>query len=395
MTTTPADHDQAHITLTAPIAFAGGGTGGHIYPALAINEQLSPEPATPPPLFIHSTRHIDRTILEPTNLPHAPIPATTLSLHPAKLLAFARAWKPAVNAARELLTTHGTRAVVLMGGFVTAPAAAAAKSLNIPTLLVNLDAVPGKANRLAARTATRIVSAAQSSSVPASWEPIPPIVRKAATPNKDPESARATLGLEPHHHTLLVTGGSQGATGINNMMARLAPDIAALNKRLQSEGQTPWQIIHLAGPDRAEPVKAAYRQHNINAAVHELLDDMASAWAAASLALSRAGASSVAEAWASHTPALFLPYPHHKDNHQALNAAPLVNAGAALLRTDHDDTTRNATDAGRVLLSILEPPHENLHAMHHAAQSLPPADGARRAARIVAQLAAENATKPT
>ena len=273
-----------------------------------------------------------------------------------------------------------------MGGFVTAPAAAA-KSLDIPTLLVNLDAVPGKANRLAAHTATRIVSAAQSSSVPASWQSIPPIVRKAALPHTDAQTARTKLGLQPQHHTLLVTGGSQGATGINNMMIRLAPEIATLNERLNAAGRNPWQIIHLAGPKHAETVRAAYAQHNINAAVHELLTDMASAWAAASLALSRAGASSVAEAWASRTPALLLPYPHHKDNHQALNAAPLTKAGAAILRTDHDDTTRNATDAGRVLLSLLQQPNQDLEAMQNAAQGLPTADGARRAAQIVAELA--------
>ena len=155
--------------------------------------------------------------------------------------------------------------------------------------------------------------------------------------------AAARLGIDPHLHTLVVTGASLGALTINEAMLALAGTIT-LNG---------WQILHLAGRDHGEQVRRGYREKNIAARVIDFTADMADVWAVADLAISRSGASSCAELTACGVPSILMPYPFHKDLHQRANAKVLADAGAAVLMDDEKDARKNADKLRPILESLL------------------------------------------
>jgi len=367
--------------MSQPAAFfAGGGTGGHIFPGIAIAEELA---AALPGLRTHSicsTRPGDAAMLGGLSKPFTPIPAQPFGLRPRTLLRFAAHWGESVRAVRHLIRTHretGPVVVVALGGFVAAPAAQAARAERCPILLVNLDAVPGRANRWISRFATKTLTAAQAAGT--DWEYIRPIVRAAARAPGDRAHCRRLLGLDPVRPTLLVTGASLGARTINEFLAAF----------VQSHGQAlregGWQVFHQTGQGGDEAAREAYTRAEIPAVVVPFSDLMGAAWGAADCAVSRCGAGSVAEAWCNRTPTLFLPYPHHKDQHQRINALPLVERGAAILETDHANAPRTMEAAGPALLKLM------LESDFRAARSasllaLGPPDGAQRAASAVVEL---------
>jgi UDP-N-acetylglucosamine--N-acetylmuramyl-(pentapeptide) pyrophosphoryl-undecaprenol N-acetylglucosamine transferase len=265
--------------------------------------------------------------------------------------------------------------MVAMGGFVSAPAVIAARAERIPIVLVNLDASPGKANRFVARLAGRIFSTYPDAFGPSrSVIGIAPIVRSNAIAHEDQSAARAALGLRSDLPTLVVLGGSQGARTINRCLAELARREPSL-----FEG---WQVFHQTGElsdaDRSS-LESAYAEHSVSALIVPLSSDMSRVWASADLALCRAGAGTVAEVWANAVPAVFLPYPYHRDEHQRLNAAPLEHAGGARIVRDQIDAGANA-DTLAPLLSELVHDASPLHTMRASLRNLGPADGAARVA---------------
>src|SRR5690606_27573275 len=135
---------------------------------------------------------------------------------------------------------------------------------------------------------------------------------------------------------------------INELMIELAATHADLFHQ--------WQIHHLAGRGQDVPVRSAYEQHGIRAVVSEFLDHMGLAWGAADLAISRAGASSVAEVAVNAVPSIFLPYPHHADMHQQHNAQPLADAGGAVILQDAVDAPKNAAAVAPVLRELMSDP---------------------------------------
>jgi UDP-N-acetylglucosamine--N-acetylmuramyl-(pentapeptide) pyrophosphoryl-undecaprenol N-acetylglucosamine transferase len=214
--------------------------------------------------------------------------------------------------------------VVALGGFVAPPVVAAAVRRGVPVDLLNLDAVAGKANRWIAARATRVFSAVESD-LDLSATPVGVPLRRAVLADRAPEEARLALGLDPSRSTLLVTGASQGARSIDRFMTTLL-----VERPSAFDG---WQVVHLAGGE-VDGLQDAYARAGVAATVRPFLDEMGLAWAAADLAISRGGASSVAEIAASRTPSLILPYPWHKDRHQARNAATLEAAGAVMILDD-------------------------------------------------------------
>jgi len=186
------------------------------------------------------------------------------------------------------------------------------------------------------------------------WTPVGPIVRAAAQPLQPVADARRSLGLEPDRPTLLVTGGSQGARSVN---AFITAHLAA-HADLWRRGR--WQALHLCGPQDVSPLQAAYTAADVHAIVTPFLDAMGLAWAAADVHVGRAGAATVAEIWGARTPSLLFPYPYHKDQHQARNAAPLVAEGIAHLAHDHIDARANleahADALARLMQTAATPP---------------------------------------
>ena len=178
------------------------------------------------------------------------------------------------------------------------------------------------------------------------WTEIPPIVRRDAMAPGDGAECRRMLGLDPDRPTVLVCGGSQGARSINLFMAAFVDRHRDLLR--------PWQVIHQCGDKDEDDVRYAYEASSVPALVTPFLDPMGPAWGAADLAVSRAGAGSVGEAWANRVPTIFMPYPFHKDQHQKRNAAVLVEAGGAVVVEDRIEAGANAERAaGEALRRLL------------------------------------------
>lgn len=363
------------MDATRAFLFAGGGTGGHLFPGLAIAERLGElEPVSS--RFVCSTRDIDRSILEAERVEFEPIGASPFGVRPKAAARFLQSWRPAVKAGRasiaRLRESAGEVQVVAMGGFVAAPVVAAARAERVPVTLVNLDAAPGKANRWIAGRVDRIVTATPIERP--GWEIVGPIVRRGALSRGPSQHCRLRLGLDPDRPTLLITGASQGAASVNGMMLELV--------RTQRSAFDGWQIVHQTGRDDEERVRAAYAAAGVVAEVRAFFREMGEVWGAADLAVTRGGAGSIAEAWANRVPSLVLPYPFHKDRHQRLNAEPLARAGGAILVEDRVDPSRNAAEAGARLVELLGDGAER-SAMRQRLAQMGPTDGADRVARIL------------
>ncbi len=327
--------------------FAGGGTGGHIYPAIAVAEKIA---ALKPGSAIHffiSSRDIDKLILDSTLFEYTVLPAAGFSVRPADLLGFCRGFFGSCRLARDLLTAAANPVVVGVGGFVAAPACWTAHKLHVPIALLNVDIIPGRANKLIARWADRIFAQFDDT---AKYFPKAGVKFTAVgcplrsgfdAPNA--EKAKAELGLDAGKKILLITGASSGSQNINRAICSLLPK---LNSFADS-----WQIVHLTGRANFDEVKAGYAEARIAHKVTDYYDDMADLLAAADLLIGRSGAVSVAEYAAMGVPSICMPYPYHKDMHQYLNAGKLVEAGAAVIVDDVSDEA----DRAQWLWEELEP----------------------------------------
>ncbi len=371
------------------VIFAGGGTGGHLYPAIAISEQLSDRSDSVDSHFVCSTRPLDAKLLSEEGVEFTPVAARPFALSPLRLAEFVRTWPSVVRACRRVIASlreRGPVVVVAMGGFVSAPAASAARKASVPLMLVNLDATPGKANRWVAKRSDRVFTAAEPEGGGyATWERVRPIVRWAAIADGDRPFCRRELGLDPDKPLLLVTGASQGARSINAMMVRML--------QTQPSRFMGWQVIHQCGPATLggggefdeSAIVAAYAKAGVPAMIRPLFREMGRVWGAADVAISRCGAGSVAEAWANRVPSVFLPYPYHKDEHQRKNAIPLERAGGAVIVKDHVDAAANEGEAGSVLLGLMDEP-EKREAMTRRLRELGPPDGAGVVAEAILRL---------
>ncbi|MBX3386392.1 MAG: UDP-N-acetylglucosamine--N-acetylmuramyl-(pentapeptide) pyrophosphoryl-undecaprenol N-acetylglucosamine transferase [Phycisphaeraceae bacterium] len=379
--------------------FAGGGTGGHLFPALAIAEQLEAlSGGAAQRVFLCSDRALDAKILSAEGVEFVASPAKPIARSVRGVIRFVSSWGPALRQARSLVrerTRDGRRPVVVaMGGFVAAPAAQGARAEGAPVVMVNLDAVPGKANRWIAwgvgehgRVFTSIaVAEGHGPRSARGWTVVPPIVRKGAIAREDAAACRRALGLEAGAPTLMVTGGSQGAASINRLVGAMLDD-AALSAKFSG-----WQVLHQTGDakrdESASRIADRYAARGVRAVVSEFVGgaEMAKWWGSASLAVARAGANTVAEAWANRVPTVFLPYPYHRDEHQKHNAAGLVGVGGAWLAKDRIEPEANMRDAGALLAGLMGE-HERIARAREALSALPAADGAERIARALLELA--------
>ena len=372
------EETKASGSLAPVIMLAGGGTGGHISPGLAIAERIRALDPTARMIFACSARPIDASMLSESEAEFSAIRAEPFSMDPRRLIRFLVGLRRARKDAAALIRKCRPSWVVSLGGFVTPPVVAAARNAGVPVLLVNLDATPGRANRMVARFATRTVSAVPVPSIPNfAREIIGMPIRRIAIAPASVELCRAELGLDPAVRVLLITGASQGAQSLNELAVQLA--------RTHSGRFRDWQVLHLCGANPLGGVaryERAWRESGVRAAVIPFMHRIGLAWGAADLALSRAGASSVAEAQANQIPTIFAPYPYHKDLHQRENAMPLVLAGAAAMELDQIDADKNMTGLGKCVLDLMQSA-EKRYAMRKALQLMPPPDSAEQIAEFV------------
>jgi UDP-N-acetylglucosamine--N-acetylmuramyl-(pentapeptide) pyrophosphoryl-undecaprenol N-acetylglucosamine transferase len=361
------------------IIFAGGGSGGHISPGLAIAERLQEISPDSRAIVVCSQRAIDAAMLQEAGVRFVAVPASPPAAKPAAVLRFLMNFKASKSRVTKLIREERVGCVVALGGFVAAPAVAAAKAAGIHVLLVNLDAPPGKANQWMAKRCNDVISAIDLPTMPNfAREVVGMPIRRRAIAADSPAECRSRLGLDPRKKTLLVTGASQGATSINSFMVEFARSHFDLFQGESSSGG--WQLLHLAGAGADDAIRKAYAAQHISASVLAFLNDMGLAWGAADLAVSRAGASSVAEVAHNAVPTLFLPYPYHKDMHQQHNAQPLADLAGAEIETDRIDASENMKHAGRTLQDLMDDSTRR-NAMRTALRQHPWPDAAMTIAR--------------
>ncbi|MCH2162707.1 MAG: UDP-N-acetylglucosamine--N-acetylmuramyl-(pentapeptide) pyrophosphoryl-undecaprenol N-acetylglucosamine transferase, partial [Phycisphaerales bacterium] len=353
-----------------PIIFAGGGTGGTIGPGLAIAERLRRMAPDLETVFLCSERAIDASMLAQAGVRFVPLPALPPTHKPLGAIRFLRAWHASRKAARPLV--EGGLRVVSLGGFVAPPVAREAHHLGVPVTLLNLDARVGKANRYILRFAQDVITSVPAD-LPGTPEPLGVPLRNAVLSDGDAQAARRRLGLDPDRFTLLVTGASQGSASLNRFMAAFARSCAD-----QLAG---WQVLHLAGRDvSAGEVESAYAESMVSAVVMPFLEAMGDAWAASDLVLTRGGASSIAELAANRVPGVVAPFPWHKDQHQAANAAELLAAGGVVLVEDHVEPAANLESIAPTLRRLLGD-QDARNGMQAALEARPQGDAAEAIAR--------------
>ena len=313
-------HSSLHII------FSGGGTGGHLFPGLAVAERLA---AAIPRLritFCGSGKSFERKHVSEAGFDYLAIPARPLPGGPREAVAFMMENWAGYLAAKRFLQEESIAAVVGLGGYASVPMARAAACRRVPLVLLEQNAVPGKATRWLARRATLICTAFEETAARLRCQcPVRitgnPVRAGFVTGNR----SRDVLGAEcqdPARRQLLVLGGSGGARALNENVPR-----ALYKIRGQLEG---WSIVHQSGEADFDATRTLYDKFDLPATVLPFVRNMATTLAASHLAVCRAGGTTLAELAVAGVPAVLLPYPHATDNHQAANAQVFAAGGGCI-----------------------------------------------------------------
>ncbi len=309
------------------VVFTGGGTGGHLYPAIAIAQALGDRANV---TFVGTADRLEATIV-----PNAGYPLVTVKSGSAK-----RAYRNLIGVFQALsaLRRLNPDIVIATGGYVAFPVALAARMLGKKIALLEPNARPGLTNRLLAPLVDEVWGAFPGGDPRFAGKyvhtGIPVRASLRALPSR--EAAIERLGLSSKRLTLLAMGGSQGARSIND----------ALTSLLTSDGLPEgWQLIHVTGEKEYDRVRSTLRasrlpsgapQHDGGGVLRAYLNDVGDAYAAADLVLARAGASTLGELAATGRPAILVPYPHAAEDHQRANAETVAKAGAAVVVDDRE-----------------------------------------------------------
>lgn len=345
---------------------AGGGTGGHVIPALAIAQQLQDHYHTEI-LFIGTARGIENRMVPAAGflLRLVQVGALKNVSMTTQLRTFSDLPK-SVWEARRIVREFRPDVVIGVGGYASGPGMLAAVLMRIPTLVFEPNFVPGFANRVVAR----FVSAAA-----VHFEETGRYFRHCEVTGVPVREAFFQISGTPTIPTVLVFGGSQGAHAINQVVMDSAGELLSRIPGLR--------IVHQTGERDFGDVQAAYAKLGEAVEVHRFIDDMPGAFAQASLLICRSGASTVAEVTAAGKPAVFVPFPRAADDHQKRNAEALERAGAAVM-LEETKATRESLVACVTSLLVDAP---RLRKMGEAARKLSHPNAARDIAAMAAKLA--------
>jgi UDP-N-acetylglucosamine--N-acetylmuramyl-(pentapeptide) pyrophosphoryl-undecaprenol N-acetylglucosamine transferase len=324
------------------VAIACGGTGGHLFPGLAVAEQLRARGSTVTALI--SPKEVDQQAVQSVrDIAIVTLPA--VALQAGSRVAFLSGFWKSFFASRRQFRAQRPEAVLAMGGFMSAPPVLAARTLGVKTFLHESNSIPGRANRWLARVVDQaFVGFPQAQprlaarAVTVTGTPVRPQFQP-----RDPVRCRVALGLDAARPVILVVGGSQGASGLNTAMLSALPVLA--------RHAAQWQWLHLTGPNDVARVKSAYAKLGLWAVVHPFLAEMDLALGAATACVSRAGASSLAELAAARVAAVLVPFPAAADNHQFYNAQAFAQTGAARLLEQAHATPERVTEMLRELVA--------------------------------------------
>ena len=354
------------------VAIACGGTGGHLFPGIAVAEVLQGRGHRV--MLLISEKEVDAmAVRNRSEFRIERIPAIGLPrLFSVELPRFVFKAVNGLARCRRLFRDFAPQAVLGMGGFTSTAPILAGRMRRVPTFVHESNAIPGKANRLNARLASRVLVGFEDcrrffpgAQVEVTGTPIRASLRKAV----DRAVARANLGLRTDFQTVLIMGGSQGAHGINQ---------AVLASLARFAGR-PVQFIHLTGSQDQNTVFESYAQAGIPAFVGAFYHRMEDVYGAADLAVARSGAASLAELAYFGVPSVLIPFPYAAENHQLLNAEIFARRGAAEVIQE----ARVGKDTLGSLIDRLLADNAGRKQMAARMRALAPQDSAERIARLI------------
>jgi len=313
------------------IALAGGGTGGHLTPGMAVAEQLIDIDSRVKLAFLGSGRPVEKHLLGAVGYELVELRAVSSPRSIGQWVRFplglALGWCDAKRAIRE----RQPDALVALGGYAALLPALVAAKRGVPVIVLEQNSIPGKTNRLIARRAVETIvqwdATVSHFDSPDRVSVLGNPVRREAMALDRAEACRR-LGLSPDKRTLVVLGGSQGAVPLNELIFGALPQLAELADRVQ--------IAHSVGDLGYDAAVTAYADSPIQVSLHRFVDDVGALNGCADVAVSRAGATTLAELTANGIPSVLVPYPHAAEDHQYLNATLLSDAGAAICRRQSD-----------------------------------------------------------
>jgi UDP-N-acetylglucosamine--N-acetylmuramyl-(pentapeptide) pyrophosphoryl-undecaprenol N-acetylglucosamine transferase len=358
--------------MNAPVLIMAGGTGGHIFPGLAVAQELRSRDI--PVLWLGSAGGLETRLV-----PQAGVPMHTLAISGVRGKG-ALTWLMAplyilraVIAAWKLLRRERPRSALALGGFAAGPGGIAAWLARVPLIVHEQNSIPGVTNRILSRLSKAALCGFSGALPRAEWVGNPVRREIAALP---PPAERFAERMGPAR--VLVLGGSQGARALNERL----PQALAMLPTVQRP-----EIRHQCGAKLLEAARAAYANAGIDARVEPFIDDMAAAYAWADLVVCRAGALTLAELAAGGVGAVLVPFPFAVDDHQTANARAWVDAGAAVLLPE---STADAVQLAALLAELLAD-RTRLLAMARAARTLAKPAAAQRIADVCLQAAAGRA----
>ena len=339
-----------------------GGTGGHIFPALAVAEQLRREGAEL--LFVGSQYGSEAKLAKQAGLEFRGLPVRGVLGRGLRSVGALWGLFRAVSMAGAIVKGFRPDAVIGFGAYASFPSLVAGRLSGVPIAVHEQNAMPGLTNRMLAKLAKRVFLSLPD--VTGAFD-----ARKSELTG-NPVREKNAVG-HPGTRRLLVMGGSQGAKAVNSV-------ILASLERLMKAG---IEIRHQTGSFDLERVLAGYRAHGVDASgVTPFIEDVAAAYEWADLVLCRAGATSVAELAVAGKPAVLVPFPHATHDHQTYNAQVMVDRGAALLVAEKD---LPHLDAGGMLINLLQDPG-TLYTMSQMAHTCARPDAASKVAQGVLAL---------
>lgn len=315
------------------IIFAGGGTGGHLMVGLSIAEEIRSRFHESEIIFFGTDKKFEKRCVEQRGFQFRQMRAKKWEKSFKRILTFVGVTFAGIIESLLAIRKFNPDIVVGLGGYASVAPIIAAKLLSIPSVLLEQNVIPGKANRFLTNWVDEVYCHWRGS---LKWFNKAKIVRVTGTPiRKDILYSQKTIsaekfGLSLSKKTILITGGSQGAQAINEVILKCLPKLEPLSNELQ--------IIHCTGEYGYDIAKAAYKQTNIDAFVCSFLDDMGAALSMADIIICRAGATTIAEITSLGIPAILIPYPHAADNHQYWNAMELASNGGGYLLQQIDLT---------------------------------------------------------
>lgn len=351
------------------VIIAGGGTGGHVFPAISIADEIKSRDQGNEVLFIGSKKGLENELVPGSGYEIRHVSASGIKgLGPLKSAMGALVASKGVTESLMILRSYKPDCVIGVGGYVSGPLVLAASILRIPTAVCEQNTVPGVTNRILGKFVNRVFATFEESiayfpgrKVVVTGNPIRPQFLE------DREHAQ-----DRHGYTILVFGGSQGAGTLN----RILPEA------FEIIGRKDIRIIHQTGKADCKRVASAYENGGIKAEVVSFIDDMASAYQSSDLVICRSGAGTIAELTAMGKPSVLIPFPYATNDHQTENAKVLTRSGAAVMISDSDV---NAQNLASMLTGLLN--RDKLNDMARAASLLGKPDAARRIVDQIYELA--------